>query len=161
MGLNFDPGRTTYSSSESEGGYNAKLGFLLTQGTGLGNYTSASTSYVDVDATNLTGKVIIPVGWVAVLSGSGVLGVNTASAVVGVGLADAGTLLQEQKVQPSISGASSQIGFGLSWVLKGDNKGHSFSLQFKTTNAADSVVLFNDSALHVPTLIIELGPSNF
>ena len=124
--------------------------------------TSSSTSYVSVDATNLVLTVpVIPNGFVVGLSAAGVLGVQTATAIVGVALFDGTTLLQEQKVQPAVSGVAAQVAFGIQWVIVGDGLTHVFSLKYKTTAGADSVVMFNDSATHVPTLVAQLTQSNF
>src|SRR2546425_12016803 len=98
------PNLSTFASSTSElVTPNSNMGVgvcnsLITvqrAGTGLGNYLSASTSYVDVDSTNLTFTARIPSGFVASISASGVLGVTVASGVVGVAIADSGVVLQE------------------------------------------------------------------
>ena len=55
----------------------ATMGMTLKKGSGAGNYTSASTTYVVVDSTNLCFTITIPTGWKLGIQTGAALGTAT------------------------------------------------------------------------------------
>jgi hypothetical protein len=132
-------------------------GITLKKGTGAGNYTTASTTYVDVDATNLGFTATIPTGWKLAISASGQLGTATAAVAASVSLLDGATV-----VETSLTGTGVGVlePWALNWVINGDGNSHTVKLQFKTSNGADSATIANSSATILPTITFTLLPSN-
>jgi hypothetical protein len=136
----------------------------LKKGTGSGNYTTASTTYVVADSTNLCGTFTIPTGWKLSISTSGALGTATAAALANYALTDNAAcstansgILVEGTVTTTAAAALQP--FALNWVITGDGASHNIALQYKTSNAADSATLLNASATQIPTLVFQLEPS--
>lgn len=137
----------------------------LNKGSGVGNYTTASTTYVVADSSALCHTVTIPSGWKLAVSTSGALGTSTAIVNVDAALTDnaacstanSGILVETQVDAGTIGGTS---GFSLNWVITGDGAAHNIALQYKTSNASDSALLLNSSATLTPTMIFTLSPSN-
>ncbi len=138
----------------------------LKKGSGVGNYTNATTSYTVADSTNLCYTVTIPTGWKLVISTSGALSTATAAVVAQAALTDnaacstanAGILVETAPIQGAGIGVADA--FALDWIITGDGAAHSIALQFKTSNVADTASLINSSATVVPILKFELMPSN-
>jgi len=136
----------------------------LKKGSGSG-YTSASTTYVVVDATNLCYTVTIPTGWKLGIQVAGTAGTSTAAVAFSVALTDNGAcstanagLLQEiSTIGPS---AGTAIPFAFSYMITGDGASHNIALQYKTSNGADSVLIGNSSASLTPTMAFTLFPAN-
>lgn len=143
----------------------ATAGLMLKKGSGVGNYTSASTTYVVVDATNLCNTVTIPVGWKLAITSDGNLGTATAATQASAALTDnascstanAGILTESLDTG---TGAGVLAPFALNWVITGDGNVHNIALQFKTSNAADSATMLNATASQIPTMVFTLMPSN-
>jgi hypothetical protein len=129
----------------------------LKKGSGSGNYTSSSTSYVDVDATNLAYTATIPTGWKLAVAASGSITSNAGQVNVLVSIFDSSTLLETSILPPAAGGLAS---FALSWVINGDGSTHTIKLQDKTSNGANSVLIANNSATLTPTMVFILSPSN-
>ena len=143
----------------------ATMGLTLKKGSGAGNYTTASTTYVVPDSTNLCYTVTIPVGWKLGVQASGSIGTSTAIVAASAALTDNAAcstanagLLTEAQVDAGAIGATA--GFSLSWVITGDGAAHNVALQIKTANGADSALLLNSSATALPTMTFTLMPSN-
>lgn len=139
--------------------------YTLKKGTGAGNYTSASTTYVVVDSTNLCYTVTIPTGWKLSVTSAITIGSLTAAVNIVAALTDNGAcgtanagLLQETSVTGAATGAG--VSANLGYVIVGDGASHTVALQFRTTNAADSVFISNSTATLVPTMNFILSPSN-
>lgn len=131
----------------------------LKKGTGGGNYSTSSTSYVQVDGTNLTLTVTIPSGWKLMIHASGVMTVNTALTNIGAAIADGGTVVVEQIISVPTA-ANTDSAFALNWIINGDGASHSVDLRFKTTNGADAAVIQNSTATQLPVMTFLLTPSN-
>lgn len=129
----------------------------LKKGSGSGNYISSSTSYTDVDATNLAYTVTIPLGWKLAVTARGSQFVVTAQSQVGISLFDSSTLVESVQTQATTSTITD---FALAWVINGDGASHTVKLQFKTFNASDSVGIANTSATVTPSMTFLLSPSN-
>lgn len=136
----------------------------LKTGTGGGNYTTASTTFVRVDSTNLAFTVTIPNGWKLLISASGVLSIATATNGVNVALADGSAdntgIIIQTLAQPNTAGAATFIPFSLNWVVNGDGASHTINLQFSTGNAADSAIMVNNTSTLKPMMTFLLTPSN-
>jgi len=130
----------------------------LKKGSGAGNYTTASTGFVQVDAANLLLTVTIPVGWKLTISAGGDITSNTAAVLVVMAIADGGVVIVESAVTPSAATVVSRI--NLVTAITGDGASHTVDLRFRTTNAADSAVLTNITATLTPTMVFLLTPSN-
>ncbi len=131
----------------------------LKKGSGGGNYVSASTVYVDVDAANLGLTITIPTNWKLVINASGQLTSATAIATVSVSLLDGATLIEAQ-VNPTVAGTAGAEDWALNWVINGDGASHTVKLQYKTSNGADSATILNSSATLLPTMVFTLMPSS-
>lgn len=128
----------------------------LKKGDGLGNKTTASTSFVDVDATNLAYTVTIPVGWkLSVVSMPSMLSVTGAQDVEAA-IFD-GAVIAEAHVNANTSVGGTA---GLATVINGDGASHTIKLQYKTLNATNSALILNSSATTAPTMIFTLSASN-
>jgi hypothetical protein len=137
----------------------------LKKGSGGGNYTSASTTYVVVDATNLCLTVTIPTGFKLEVRAQGSVGTSTAIVAASVAITDNAAcstanagLLHETAVDAGAIGATA--GFALGTIITGDGAAHNVALQFKTANASDSALMLNSSATLTPTMTFTMIPSN-
>jgi hypothetical protein len=130
----------------------------LKKGSGAGNYSSASTSDVAVDGTNLALTVTIPTGWKLSIVCSGGITSLTAAVTVFVGIADGGTTVLTQPIFPAIAGNFQP--FALAWEINGDGASHTVDLRYHTTAGVDQVSINNASAIQLPTMVFTLVPSN-
>lgn len=130
----------------------------LKKGTGAGNYTSASTSDVAVDGTNLAATITIPTGWKLTILVSGSASSLTAAVTIFVGIADGGTVVLTQPILPTLAGNFSP--FALAWEINGDGAAHTIDLRYHTTNGLDSVTINNAASNQLPTMVFTLTPSN-
>jgi hypothetical protein len=137
----------------------------LKKGSGSGNYTSASTTYVVVDSTNLCYTVTIPTGFKLSAAVQGTIGSLTAAVQVSYALTDNAAcstanagILQEDVAQSGATGTNTP--FSLGWAITGDGASHNIALQYKTSAGADSVTIANASATLTPTMVFTLMPSN-
>jgi hypothetical protein len=129
-------------------------GVTLKKGSGAGNYTSTSTSFVAVDGTNLILTTIIPVGWNLVINASGLITSATAAVPVFYALADGGSVVVQSELTPP--GAGSPQSFALNWVIAGDGNSHTVDLRYSTSNASDAVTMGNNSSTLTPTMVFNL-----
>lgn len=130
-------------------------------GSGAGNYTTISTTYTAVDATNLNLSIIVPPGYVLICHVSGSIQSNTGAVVVNTAIvvdpSTANTVLAECITAGS---AGFPCAFVLDTVYTGvDNNAHVIQLQYKTTNASDSASINNTSVTSSPKMIFFLTPS--
>lgn len=102
-------------------------------GSGAGDYTTTSTTYVDVDATNLAFTVTVPSGKKIVMWASGT--VWTGASTVRVALADGTTTLVEVEADGNTADS-----FALNWVFVGDGASHTFKLRWMNTNAGTATM---------------------
>lgn len=131
---------------------------IAKNGSGGGNYVTASTSYAVVDATNMQAAVNVPTGWKLLIRASGNVQTNTGSAAASVAIVDlfSASLLAEN-VTINVAGAPST--FALDSVITGDGNTHTIQLQFRTSNASDSASINNGSTTSSPKMIFMLLPS--
>lgn len=137
----------------------------LKKGTGAGNYTSASTTYVVVDSTNLCFTVTIPTGFKLSVAVNTALGTATGAVVASMALTDnaacstanAGILVETTE---TTTAAATLQAIGLGWVITGDGAAHNIALQFKTSNGTDSATILNSSSTSLPTMVFTMVPSS-
>lgn len=135
----------------------------LKKGSAGGTYSSASTTYVRVDTTNLAYTVTIPTGWKLMIHASGCINTATSAVICSVALADgsgdnSGILVENNSL---LAGSTSAVlAFALNWVVSGDGASHTINLQYKTSNGADSVQINNSTSTNLPTMTFLLTPSN-
>jgi hypothetical protein len=124
-------------------------------------YSSASTTLVAVDGTNLSYTVTIPTGWKLFVWASGLAQTLTAAITYNIAMVDGSTVLQSIRNTPSAVGVWQSFHFNP--IVTGDGASHTIQLQYLTTNAADSVTVRNDAtgtANDVPVMSFMLLPSN-
>jgi hypothetical protein len=137
----------------------------LKTGSGGGNYTSASTTYVVVDSTNLCYTATIPIGWKLGVQASGNIGTSTAVVAASFALtntancatANSGILVEGQAFS---NAAGNTEPFSINTVIAGDGAVHNVALQFKTANGADSALILNSSGTLTPSMTFTLMSSN-
>lgn len=130
--------------------------FTIKKGTGAGSYTTTSTSYVDVDATNQALTVTIPIGFVLVIRASGIVfSTGGFAQEIAVCLADSTTTLVEATLDV-LAGALTE-NYTLDWLIAGDGNSHTVKLRYKTS--AHTVGLDNSSSTRIPVMIFNLTAS--
>jgi len=130
----------------------------LKKGSGGGNYTTSSATYVQVDSTNLLYTVTIPTGWKLIATAGADITSNTAAVLVLIAIADGGSVIVESGVTPSAATVVSRI--NCSTIITGDGASHTIDLRFRTSNVADAAVLTNITSTLLPTMTFLLTPSN-
>ncbi len=143
----------------------ATMGMTLKKGTGSGNYTTASTTYVHVGASELCDTVTIPAGWKLGIVVNGALGTATGAVVANLAISDNATCTTDNagilvETTETTTAAATLQAIGLACVIAGDGASHNVALQFKTSNGADSATILNSSATSLPTVVYTLLPSN-
>jgi hypothetical protein len=132
--------------------------FVLKKGTNGGDYSTASTSYVNVDGTNLAYTVTIPVGHnlIVWISGTGDMASGGASAEF-FALADGGTAITgPQTLIEDTGGTPSHNAFSINWMITGDGASHALTLQFKQNGGSASTANLANSAGNIPTMLFWL-----
>ena len=130
---------------------------IFLKGDASGDYATSSTSFVKV-ANSLSRSLTVPTGWKLRITATGNVYVSTAAVQIVFAIFDGGTSLQEMVIIPPSAAASSDC-FHLDYVIEGDGGTHYISLMFRTTNAADAANIRNSSS-QIPTMILEMTPSN-
>lgn len=131
---------------------------VVKTGTGTGACDSSSTSFTNVDGSNLSYTVTIPTGWKLLIGASANIYTTTAVTNCNLAIADGGTVLTQMVLAAS---SSTTLGYqaNLLWVIAGDGNSHTITLQYKTSNASDHVEILN-AASGVPVMTFFLTPSN-
>lgn len=125
-------------------------------GTGSGNYSSTSTTLVNVDGTNLSYTVTIPIGWKLLIWASCQASGASAAVFYELALADGGAVLAGAVFPQS----TTNLPTTLNWAITGDGASHTVTLQYRTNNAADAVTVQNNSSTTTPVMTFFLTPSN-
>lgn len=131
------------------------------RGSGAGNYTTSSTTYVDMDAANLAYTVTVPAGFKLSITANMSLTPTTASATgMYVSMYDtySSSTLAENQAVCSASQANSYWPIGLSYVLTGDGNSHTIKLQWKSNGSATGCS--NSSVTFAPTMTFLMVPSS-
>lgn len=130
---------------------------VMKSGSGSGNYTTTSTSYTDIDATNLAYTVTIPVG-TKVLINVSCTASQTALASAFVCLADSTTTLTEAGSTLGASTYDSVI--GLTYIYTGDGNSHTFKLRFKSNSGANTANILNSTSTLTPFMTFMMVQSS-
>jgi len=126
----------------------------LKSGTGAGDYTTASASYVDVDGTNLAFTVTIPNGFKLLINAACSIKHSTLAATIGLSLFDGATVIEEV-IEAAVAGDREHM--GLTWAITGDGASHTVKLQWKTSAA--TATMNNASSTLKPAMTFLMVPS--
>jgi hypothetical protein len=149
-------GQNTDASSLSEGG---KLGCIFLSGAGSGNYQTNSQSFVNVDSNLLSQTIVVPKGYVLMVSANGVAGNNgTGVAEVSVGISVDGILKAESINEGAATG--NLVGFDVQYMIVGDGLSHTVSMVYRVNTSSNNAVIGNSPVTNVPSLLLELTQSN-
>lgn len=129
----------------------------LKKGSGAGNYTTSSATYVQIDSTNLLYTVTIPTGWKLAVFCTVTTSVATALTNLFLGLADGGGVVYEAQGEPAAINVSGQL--SIAWSINGDGNSHTIDLRFHTGNASDQMTVGNSGSV-LPSMVFILTPSN-
>jgi hypothetical protein len=125
----------------------------LKKGTGLGNYTTTSATYVDMDSTNLALTVIVPVGQKVLISVTATK-IVTASNDGQMAITDGATLLAETQ-SATVVGSQTEP---LIYAFTGDGASHTFKIRFKSNTG--TITYANDTVTHTPVMTFWMGVAN-
>jgi hypothetical protein len=123
------------------------------KGTGLGNYTTVSATYVDMDATNLALTVTVPTGQKVLISVAATK-VVTASNDGQMALTDGATVLAETQ-SATVVGSQTEA---LIYAFTGDGAAHTFKIRFKSNTG--TTTYSNDTVTHTPMMTFWMGSAN-
>lgn len=129
-------------------------------GSGGGNYTTTSGSYVDVDGTNLAYTVTIPTGYKLHVVASMSVGNETNQDGCMVCLADSATTLVENQSNFNLTNAANSVyPLSLNTIINGDGNSHTIKLRFAISNAGTAFIQ-NSTATLTPMMTFILMPSS-
>lgn len=149
-------GGLTISSSGSGGGGSTPT-LTLKQGSGNGtDYNTSSTSYVNVDGTNLTYTVVIPTGSKLKVEASFDYYVSGGTPNLFIALADGATILDAREVNPP--GTTSSYAGSLLALINGDGASHTITLQWKVSGNTGNIR--NQAGSVTPKMAFTLTTSN-
>jgi len=134
----------------------------ITVKVGSGNgtdYTNATTSYADMDGTNLAYTVTVPLGAKATITVDGEFYQSTGVADTWVAICDGTTVLREKELQGGVGLAAAE-GYMLRYVFTGDGASHTFKPRFKTSNVADAANIVNASATRLTQMEVRVEASS-
>lgn len=127
------------------------------KGSGAGAYSTASASYVDIDATNLAYTVTIPVGMKLAVTAYITTQDSTLAAAQGFAIFDTqpSAVISETVNEAEVAANREQM--VLTAVITGDGNAHTVKLQFKTS--AGTMTVSNSSTSFTPRMLLLLSPS--
>lgn len=129
---------------------------VMKKGTNGGDYSSSSSSYVDVDNTNLKYVVTIPTGSNLVIQVSGTVLIPSAGSSVStfVALADGG--IPVFQTIASVIDTPGDQPFSMTYVIAGDGASHSITLQYKEGGGSGGAAQIDNSSGVFPTMLFTL-----
>ncbi len=129
----------------------------LTQkrGSGGGNYTTTSATYVDVDATNLKLTVTIPTGSKLTVFAD-VVASNGTTATLGLAIFDGAVV--DETLMDFAKPVNTRSQMFVQTVINGDGNSHTVKLQWKVS--AGTGILENASATLAPRMAFIMAPSD-
>jgi hypothetical protein len=148
---------TTDASTNFSAGWTSDKGtptITYKKGSGAGSYTTTSTTYVDVDATNLAFVVTVPRGQKITMNAVFTVGVSVANEIINLALADGMTTLVEAQAQLT---GNNMFG-SIQHVFVGDGASHTFKLRWNTNTG--TATMLNGTATLLPTMIFWMGSAN-
>lgn len=129
---------------------------VMKQGSGGGNYTTTSASFVDVDGTNLAYTVTIPTGYKMLINCSFCMNNTTLNQTNQYCLADSTTTLVAGEFD---EGTGSQFkSVSLTYIFNGDGSSHTFKLRYLAE--ANTATILNSSSTFTPTMTFLMCPSS-
>ena len=131
----------------------------FTRGDRASTYSTTSSTYANVDNTNLQRVFVIPAGWKLSVSATGVFAVAAATTSASLILRDSITALSFAALQSNIATAGQAIPWSLVGGIEGDGRTHTVALQFASSDNATAVTITNNSS-NYPTMIWRLEPAN-
>lgn len=162
MAVNYIPGNFFGSEVNNPTALAAPT-IVARSGTGAGNYTTTSTSYVDVDATNLAYTVTPSTGNALLFIVTGVMFNDVAGGGQSyLALYDSvlGGILQQTYVNNNANTVSQPYAAVFTATLKGDNQAHTLKLQFKAGAGGGTAHLLNSGGIIAQMLIFLTGVSS-
>lgn len=151
----------TYTGSSFEiEGFKALPTTIQKVGSNGGDYATASGTYVNVDGTNLSETITIPVGWKLLISISGCWSEAGGGSTGAICVADGGTPLQQTRIGVTAGGAPCTTPFSLNYVINGDGASHTITLEFFTGGGSFSNLTIVNSGGFFPVMTFFLTPSN-
>jgi hypothetical protein len=130
----------------------------LKSGSGAGNYTTSSTSYVNMDGTDLIYTITVPTGSKLMVNVSGSGANQTLGSLLQLSLFDTQSSSTLCEGYSTTDAAGQPTPFSLTYILTGDGNSHTISLQYKVSNSSGVVV--NNSSTNCPFMTFLLSPSN-
>ena len=128
-------------------------------GTNGGDYSTSSASLANVDGTNLSYTVSIPVGWKLLITAVGTEGFTGSNASdMLLALADGGSAVAQMTQEFSSGGSPAAQPFALTWLIAGDGMSHTVTLQWSSPGSHAAVM--RNASGNVPVMTFVLTPSN-
>jgi hypothetical protein len=132
---------------------------VIKQGSASGtDYTTNSTSFEQVDATNLLYTATVPLGTKVKITAIGTAAVSIPHQYCTVGIGIDGIVVNAQQYQSAGAGLPSQGVVTVDWVFVGDGNSHTFDLRFESNSGGNTASLINGSNVF-PTMVFEMYPS--
>jgi hypothetical protein len=133
---------------------------VLKKGSGNGtHYTTTSTSYVDIDSTNLAYTVTVPVGQKVLINATLTYWVAGTSSPT-FALTDGTTLLTEvlgeQQGEVNLLVSST----ALTYIFVGDGASHTFKLRFAVGSSSNTLYVDNLTTVQTPMMTFWMGAAN-
>jgi hypothetical protein len=134
------------------------------EGSGAGSYTTPSTSFVAVDASNLEKTVTIPVGYKLLIYANMTVTNTSSGGYTAVALFDGSTQLVAQVTTITSSGQPGLPG-SLDYVVAGDGNPHTIILEFRAGGTSGTAYVSNQSGTgstpnQIANIMMVLMPSN-
>jgi hypothetical protein len=149
-----------YDGTVFELGVSAPIPSLtLKEGSNAGDYTTSSSGLANVDGTNLSFTVTIPLGWKLLVMVTGTEGfTGSHAAAMLLAIADGGTPVTQHTQEFSAGGSPAAQPFALNWIINGDGASHTVTLQWASPGS-NAAVMRNSSG-NIPVMTFMLTPSN-
>jgi hypothetical protein len=129
---------------------------MVKVGSKAGDYTTSSAAFVNVDGTNLSYTVVIPVGWKLFVVASLDAYQSTAGNGMYFALFDNGGTIDRRLTAPTLG---TSTGVSLNAVVEGDGASHTITLVFATANVLDATNIRNAST-GWPQMVFILSQAN-
>jgi hypothetical protein len=130
--------------------------YMVKVGSKAGDYTTSSAAFVNVDGTNLSYTVVIPVGWKLFVVASLDAYQSTAGNGMYFALFDNGGTIDRRLTAPTLG---TSTGVSLNAVVEGDGASHTITLVFATANVLDATNIRNAST-GWPQMVFILSQAN-
>lgn len=127
---------------------------VMKRGDGGSDYTTASATFVDVDATNLAYTVSIPLNWKMVISFTLTGRNDTITDSIQVCIADGTTTLAS--VTNTAAAANNYNSIAMQYMFTGDGASHTFKLRY-AASAGGTARILNNTTTAQATMIFSLS----